>query len=101
MISNEASTLRIKPSDELTIYQVEELTKQLCMAFGNAGEVVIDLTQTDKIDTAGFQLLVSLKKSCEATQKRFEIVGAGESVQNFMTVFGSQLCTNKEVADEL
>lgn len=84
----EDSILHLNPTGELTIYQVEEITKQVCVLFDNAKELVIDLMQTDKIDTAGFQLLVSLKKSCKATQKRFELVGISDSVQNFMTLFG-------------
>lgn len=88
MVTMEDSILHLNLSGELTIYQVEEITKQLCASFANAEELVIDLMQTEKIDTAGFQLLISLKKSCETTQKRFELVGISDSVQNFMTLFG-------------
>lgn len=88
MVTMEDSILHLTPTGELTIYQVEEITKQVRVLFDNAKELVIDMIQTDKIDTAGFQLLISLKKSCEATQKRFELVGISDSVQNFMTLFG-------------
>ena len=88
MVTMEDSILHLTPTEELTIYQVEEITKQVTLLFANAKELVINMTQTDKIDTAGFQLLISLKKSCETTQKRFELVGISDSVQNFMTLFG-------------
>lgn len=88
MVTMEDSILHLTPTGELTIYQVEEMTKQVILLFDNAKELVINMTQTDKIDTAGFQLLVSLKKSCETTQKRFELVGISDSAQNFMTLFG-------------
>ena len=84
----DASTLRLHPTGDLTIYQVEELTKGVSTFLVTAEDVVVDLCETDKIDTAGFQLLVSLQKSCLATQKKFEIAGIGESVENFMTLFG-------------
>jgi anti-anti-sigma factor len=88
MVRMDASTLRLHPTGDLTIYHVEEVTKKVSISLVAAEEVVVDLSDTDKIDTAGFQLLVSLHKSCVATEKKFEIVGIGESVENFMTLFG-------------
>ena len=84
----DASTLRLHPTGDLTIYQVEELTKEIATSLPTAQEVVVELTETEKIDTAGFQLLISLKKSCVATDKKFELNGMDESVENFMTLFG-------------
>jgi anti-anti-sigma regulatory factor len=88
MLDMEGSTLVFRVENELTIYQVEELNKQLCVSFGNAEAMVVDMSRADKIDTAGFQLLVSLKKSCESMNKNFEITGCGGSAQNFMELFG-------------
>jgi anti-anti-sigma factor len=88
MVRMDASTLRVHPTGDLTIYQVEELTKVVMASFTAAEEVVVDLCDMDKIDTAGFQFLVTLQKSCIATKKKFEIAGMGESAENFMTLFG-------------
>ena len=84
----DASTLRVHPTGDLTIYQVEEVTKEISALLVSAEEVIVDLGETDKIDTAGVQLLVSLQKSCIATNKKFEITSMGDSVENFMILFG-------------
>jgi anti-anti-sigma regulatory factor len=88
MVTMEGSTLRFYPEGELTIYQVEETLKALNGHFSESKEVVIDLSVTDKIDTAGFQLLVSLSKSAKALGKEWSVDGVGGSVENFTTLFG-------------
>lgn len=81
-------SLRFVPSTELTIYQVEEVSKKLAGTFGGAQNVLIDLERTNKIDTAGFQLLVSLIKSCKTSGKECVLEGMSGSVDNFMALFG-------------
>lgn len=88
MVTMEGSTLRFNPSGELTIYQVEEALKELKGSFGDAKALTIDLNVTDKIDTAGFQLLVSLEKSCKALGKECTADGISGSIENFMALFG-------------
>jgi len=88
MVTMDGSTLRFNPSGELTIYQVEEALKELKGSLVEAKEVFVDLNITDKIDTAGFQLLVSLTKSAKATGKECLIEGVGGSIENFAALFG-------------
>jgi anti-anti-sigma regulatory factor len=97
MVSMDGSTLRFNPSGELTIYQVEEALKGLLGSFGEAKAVFVDLNITDKIDTAGFQLLVSLTKSAKATGKECLIEGVGGSIENFAALFGYSFeCSQKD-----
>ncbi len=88
MVTMEGSTLRFYPEGELTIYQVEETLKELKGFLPEAKEVVIDFTVTDKMDTAGFQLFVSLTKSTKASGQECCVDGVGGSVENFMALFG-------------
>lgn len=88
MVTMDGSSLRFDPSGELTIYQVEEIRKQIVGSFAQAKEIMIDLTRNDKIDTAGFQLLLSLIKSCKTSGKTWTIEGMGGSAENFMALFG-------------
>jgi anti-anti-sigma factor len=88
MLSIENNTLFFRVEGELTVYQVEEYTKRLIESIDNVGGVVVDLHSNDKIDTAGFQLLVALKKTCKNQNKNFELAGLGGSAQNFMALFG-------------
>lgn len=99
MVTMDGSLLRFDPSGELTIYQVEEATKELGKSISEAKDILIDLTRTDKIDTAGFQLLVSLTKSAKASGKESHIEGIGGSVENFMALFGYEL--DSSTKDEL
>ncbi|WP_263831751.1 STAS domain-containing protein [Sulfurospirillum oryzae] len=88
MITLKESSLHVNPSGELTIYQVEEFSEKVKKLISSAERLYVDLSQLDKIDSAGFQLLVSLQKSCESSQKSFEINGITNSVHNFMLLFG-------------
>ena len=88
MVRMDASILRVNPNGDLTIYQVEELTKELVQWLVTAQEVSVDLSETEKMDTAGFQVIVSLKKSCAELGKKFEAVGIYDSVENFINLYG-------------
>ena len=88
MVRMEASILRVNPQGDLTIYQVEDLTKELLQGLDSAQEVSVDLSETEKIDTAGFQVIVSLQKSCAELGKKFEAVGIYDSVENFIDLYG-------------
>lgn len=91
MVTMDGSALRFNPSGELTIYQVEEAVKALRGSLTDAKSVFVDLSVTDKIDTAGFQLLVSLEKKCKRSDKEYVIEGLGGSVENFIALFGYEL----------
>jgi anti-anti-sigma factor len=88
MITLKENSLHVSPSGELTIYQVEEFSEKLKKLIASAERLYVDFSQLDKMDTAGFQLLVSLQKSCEASQKPIEVHGIANSVHNFMLLFG-------------
>ncbi len=99
MVSMENSTLFLSIQNDLSIYQVEELHKRLCDYFDSANEVVVDMSKSDKIDTAGFQLLASLQKSCEAANKPFKLLEPSSSVQNFVELFGFDWNLPKKVVN--
>jgi anti-anti-sigma factor len=91
MLKMDTSILRVCPLEDFTIYNVEELTRELLKSLATTQEVSVDLSQTEKIDTAGFQLLVSLKKNCLESGKKFDVVGMNDTVENFMTLFGYEI----------
>jgi anti-anti-sigma factor len=98
MIRTDASALYVQPEGELTIYRAEELTKELRAALDGVSVVVVDLTETEKIDTAGFQLIAALQKSCAASGKKFELAGVCGAVQDFMALYG--YASTKERRDD-
>lgn len=88
MVTMDGSLVCFEPAGELSIYQVEEVHKRLKEQWPAMQSVRIDLTHTDKIDTAGFQLLVSILKSAQSASKEVACEGYGGSVENFMDLFG-------------
>lgn len=93
------NSLHVKPEGELTIYQVEAILLQLVPLVSSTSACVVDLSSVDKIDTAGFQMLVSLKKGFETMKKPFEITGIAHSTQNFMQLFGFDWDANIKVEE--
>jgi anti-anti-sigma factor len=86
--SIEGNTLFLRIIGELSIYNVEEINGRLCILFGNAQTIIIDMSKADRLDVAGFQLLASLKESCVNMNKEFELIEVGESISYFFTLFG-------------
>ena len=65
--------------DELTIYEVEDLYKELLDEFLK-GDVVVDISGVNKVDMSVVQLLLSAKKSCLESSKTFQVVGVNSEV---------------------
>jgi len=75
--------------DELTIYEIESVHKELLDEF-NKGDVSIDISSLNKIDMSAIQLLLSAKKSCQESDKTFEIIGANSEVSKIFQKSGCQ-----------
>lgn len=88
MVSLEETVLHVKPQEEFTIYQVEAFVSKIMPLIPSAKSLHVELVNTDKIDTAGFQVLIALKKSCEVAMIPFVIEGIQGSCENFMELFG-------------
>lgn len=88
MITLEKEILHVHPHDEFTIYYAETFLTTLLPLISSAKSLHVNLSDTDKIDTAGFQILIALKKSCEAFNIPFSIEGIQNSCENFMALFG-------------
>ena len=96
MIVLDGEILRITPQEELSIYQVEAFVSTTIPSMSKAKFLHVNLVNVEKIDTAGFQVLVALKKSCEALHIEFSIDGAQSSVKNFFELFGDDLGLKSE-----
>ena len=73
-ISIEASNgvCHARVTGEMTIYQAMEMKGELLPCLDHSGEVEIDLSGVSEMDTAGFQLLLLVKR---------EAVNAGKSLR--------------------
>ncbi len=69
--------------DELTIYDVEALHKELITEF-DKGAVLVDMANVHKIDMSVIQLFVSAQKSSYEASKSFELKNIGQEVSDIL-----------------
>ena len=73
---------------EMTIYSANEIKKSLTENLGNCSGLNIDLSMINKIDTAGFQLLLLARIESETRDIQFEILNPSQDVENIFEIFG-------------
>ena len=76
--------------DELTIYEVESLHKDLLDEF-KKDDVVIDMGSVNKVDISVIQLFISTKKSCLESSKGFKLTNVNDEVSK---IFKSAGCNS-------
>jgi len=75
-------------NESFTIYDVEELKKTLIEELHVYKDVVIDLSNIQKIDMPAIQLLLALKKSCKDMNKGFELKNIDENIYKAFQLSG-------------
>jgi len=81
-------------SEKFTIYEVEEIYKELLSALKSGEAVDINLDGVVKIDIPAIQLLVSTLKTCESESTPFSLSNVSDEVKEtlkrtgFDTLFG-------------
>ncbi len=92
-----ASASRLAIAEDLTIYHAAALKQGLIDALHASDRLEIDLSGVSEIDTAGFQLLVLLKREARQLGKEAQIVAHSEAVRevldfyNMAAAFGDPL----------
>ena len=74
--------------DELSIYDVEALHKELLKELENEA-LVIDMQKVNKIDISIIQLFLSAQKTCKNSSKKFKILNVNAEVS---AIFKSAAC---------
>lgn len=69
-------------AEELTIYNAFELKQRLLDGLTTADDLELDLSQVAKIDTAGLQLLLLIKKEASRQGKHLAIVAHSQAVRS-------------------
>lgn len=72
--------IRLKIEESLSIYDATFLREALVDCFEDGGDVELDLSGVSDCDTAGLQLLIAARKTAEAMQKPFRVVGTSRVV---------------------
>lgn len=69
-VATQEVPVRLCPGSEITIYTVSELKESLYKEWDKVnGDVEIDLSDVDELDSAGIQLLLQMKTDSEHQQK--------------------------------
>ncbi len=74
--------------NELTIYEVESLYKDLLQELKN-DDIIVDMSNVNKVDMSVIQLFISAKKSCFESSKNFQLTNVAEEV---LKIFQSAGC---------
>jgi ABC-type transporter Mla MlaB component len=78
--------------DKISIYKVSEI-KKLLLQFYNAesnkeGKFYLDLSQTESIDSAALQILISLKRTIENGKGKLEIKKGCQTFDSLIDLLG-------------
>ena len=71
MSSTAETGVTLKVEGELSISVARTVANQWQEALKNPGAVLVDVHALTKVDTAGLQLLVSLKRTCAVARRPF------------------------------
>ena len=71
----------------MTIYNAADIKHRLLDALGTAPTLELDLSHVTEVDTAGFQLLVMVKRESQRTQRTLRIVAHSPAVQEVIEFF--------------
>lgn len=74
-------------NNNFTIYEVEEIKKDFSQLLEKE-KISIDLENVTKIDMSSIQLLLALKKSCDESNKEFEIKNIKEEILSSFEITG-------------
>jgi len=75
--------------DELSIYEVESLHKDLLTELQN-GNIIVDMSATNKVDMSVIQLFISSKRSCMEDSKTFELTNVNEELSKIFQNSGCE-----------
>lgn len=89
MLIKDGANLIVDPPQELTMRTVKGFYEELKDAFGECEGIFINLIGVIEIDTAGFQMLVALKKEMINLNKKFAIVGMSMEVDEIISLYGA------------
>lgn len=78
---------RLAVDEDLTIYTAGALKAALIEPLSKAEEVAVDLSRVAECDTAGFQLLILLKREAEAEGKRVSLTGHSSAVLKVVDLY--------------
>lgn len=74
-------------AEDFTIYRVAELKPQLLAILDEAERIELDLSHVERMDSAGCQLLMLIKREASAAGKTLAIVAHSPAVQSLIEFY--------------
>ncbi|MBS0347883.1 MAG: STAS domain-containing protein [Proteobacteria bacterium] len=81
------SVIRRAFAEDFTIYRVAELKPGLLELLGEADRIELDLAGVERMDSAGCQLLMLVKREASAAGKTLAIVAHSPAVQSLIEFY--------------
>jgi anti-sigma B factor antagonist len=85
---NSKTAVSIAIEGEIIINFLTELKNLLSGYVKVVKNMEIDLSSVNKIDTAGYQLLIMLKKEVESNKKSFSIINPSDEIKRIYNLYG-------------
>lgn len=76
---------------EITIYNVSELHSFITKETGKYDKVTLDLSKVNRLDTAGFQLMLYIKKKSEKENRTFHCQKPGSEAGKTFLLLGETI----------
>ncbi len=76
---------------EMTLYNTEIIRQTLMEKFNNYSKLEIDASQVNKIDTAGFQLMLAARREAGRRDKEFSVINTSNEVNKILNLYEESL----------
>jgi len=87
VVKNKNGVCRIRPEGEITIYSAAAMKESLLGALQKCNEMEIDLGKVGEMDTAGYQLLLLLKREADNQSKSLRLTNHGQAALEVLNLF--------------
>jgi anti-anti-sigma factor len=86
-LKNKHGVCRIKPEGEMTIYTAAGMKESLLSALQKCNTLEIDLAKVGEMDSAGFQLLLLLKREADNQGKSLRLSNHSQAALEVLNLF--------------
>ncbi|MCX7627730.1 MAG: STAS domain-containing protein [Methylophilaceae bacterium] len=87
MAKNDAGVRRLVIEEDMTIYTAKAQKELLLNALGDSEELDLDLSQVGEMDTAGFQLLLLIKREAGKAGKKVCLSAHSKAVTEMLDLY--------------
>ena len=87
-MSSEANATQLSMESELTIIHAAELRNTLLAQLRDSEALEIDMGRVEELDAAGLQLLISLKREADETDKHLRLTHMGARLTKALQLMG-------------